>query len=171
MQTRLWAPWRMQYISEPKAADAGCVLCAYNGQPPARESLVLVQAETCFVVLNKYPYVSGHLLVVCRRHACDMQGLPTAEWSALWQMTREAGVRLCRATGAEGLNIGLNLGAVSGAGIEQHLHVHVVPRWQGDNNFMPVIAGARVLPEYLETTWDRLRPHFQDLDSTTGARP
>ena len=159
----------MQYIREPKPEHSACVLCDYCDCQPTRQSLVLVQQPDCFVVLNKYPYVSSHLMVVSRRHVSDMADLTSSQWTALWHAVREASTRLCSATKAQGLNVGLNLGVVAGAGIDQHLHVHLVPRWQGDNNFMPVIADARVLPEYLEETWDYLRPHFEDLDGVRGA--
>jgi ATP adenylyltransferase len=162
MSDRLWAPWRMQLIQGPKSPD-GCVLCGYASRPIARDGRVLARRPTAYVVLNKYPYAAGHLMVVPRRHAGDLSELDAGEYVELWRLVRDAVPRLRSATGAHGVNLGVNLGEAAGAGIHEHLHVHLVPRWRGDSNFMPVLADVRVLPEYLEATWDRLAPAFADL--------
>jgi ATP adenylyltransferase len=126
-------------------------------------SLVLVATEHAFVVLNRYPFVPGHLLIVTTRHVADIQDLSDEEHDALFRLVRDSAKRLSLAVRCEGMNIGINLGGVAGAGIAAHLHVHVVPRWNGDTNFMPVMADVRVMPQHLHTTFSRLRPHFADL--------
>jgi ATP adenylyltransferase len=150
----------MEYILAPKGG--ACVFCGMAGaKPPAmRENLVLVATETAFVVLNRYPFTAGHLLVLPKRHVPDLSSLPADEHDALFRLVRDSAARLTRAVGAQGLNIGINLGQAAGAGLAEHLHVHMVPRWNGDTNFMPVVADVRVMPQYLEDTYDRLAPHF-----------
>ncbi|MCC6902783.1 MAG: HIT domain-containing protein [Polyangiaceae bacterium] len=159
MSDRLWAPWRMQFIRDSDR-PAGCALCAYVGVEPSSEGRVLAREPHAFVVLNKFPYAAGHLLVVPTRHVASLEALTPDEHAALWALTTQSATRLERATGAEGLNLGMNLGRAAGAGIREHLHVHLVPRWVGDNNFMPVVSDVRVMPEYLEATWEALWPHF-----------
>lgn len=159
MSERLWAPWRMDFIRQSEKPE-GCALCAYAGRRVGRETRVLVREAHAFVVLNKFPYTAGHLMVVPNRHTAALGELAPEEHDALWRLTTRSAALLERATGADGLNLGMNLGRAAGAGIHEHLHVHLVPRWVGDNNFMPVVADARVMPEYLEATWDHLAPHF-----------
>jgi ATP adenylyltransferase len=158
----------MEYILGPKAG--GCVFCDMVTAPPAayRSKLVLLLGEHALVCLNKYPFASGHLLVVPRRHVADPGDLDDAEYDATMRLLRSTVDRVQRATGAKAINVGMNLGAAAGAGIAEHLHGHVVPRWPGDTNFMPVLADVRVLPEYLDTTWTKLAPLFADLP---GAHP
>lgn len=162
MADRLWAPWRMEFIRQSDKPP-GCVLCGYAGAGPARENRVLVQGSHAYVVLNKYPYVAGHLMVVPRRHVRHLAELDPAEHDALFRLVTDSVGALGRACEPDGINVGMNLGRAAGAGIEEHLHVHLVPRWQGDNNFMPVIADVRVMPEYLEATWASLLPEFEKL--------
>ncbi len=151
----LWAPWRMEYILGPK--DGACVFC------DAAEDLLLVSRPNAFVCLNKYPFAAGHLLVVPKKHVSNLAELSDAEADDLFRLVRASVARLERAISPEGVNVGLNLGKAAGAGIAEHLHAHVVPRWSGDTNFMPVMTGARVMPEYLQDTRKRLLPHFADL--------
>jgi len=167
MSDRLWAPWRMQYILGPK--NTGCIFCEFSAAPPAeyREKLVLAVLPHALVCLNKYPFAASHLLIAPRRHVADFADLVPEEYDATQRLVREATIRLRRATGAEGLNVGFNLGTAAGAGIADHLHGHVVPRWHGDTNFMPVLTDLRVMPEFLDTSWLRLMPFFADL---TGER-
>lgn len=162
MAERLWAPWRIEYIRRSKSGS-GCVLCAAATAPCTRESLVLARNPVCYVMLNAFPYASAHLMIVPARHVADPADLAEHEHTALWAMARDALIRLRRSVSPDGANLGMNLGAAAGAGIAEHLHIHLVPRWSGDHNFMPVIADTRVLPEYLEATWDRLAPEFADL--------
>jgi ATP adenylyltransferase len=155
MSENLWAPWRMEYILGPKG-DA-CVFCT-----PAPEMLV-VEAQRAFVCLNKYPFAAGHLLVVPKKHVSDLSALGDDEADDFFRLVRASVARLQRALSPEGVNVGLNLGKAAGAGIAEHLHAHLVPRWSGDTNFMPVLTDIRVIPEYLQDTRKRLLPHFADL--------
>lgn len=162
MTDRLWAPWRMEFIVGPKAS--GCVLCGYAPEAPGPEHRILARSRSSYVVLNKYPYAAGHLMVVPMRHVRRPDELEPAEHDDLFRLVTASVPALERSTRCEGVNVGLNLGKVAGAGIEEHLHVHLVPRWAGDNNFMPVIADTRVMPEHLRATWERLAPEFEALD-------
>lgn len=162
MASPIWAPWRMEYILGPKT-DGGCIFCAFPERNRHAEDLVLCTTNEAFVCLNKYPFAAGHLLVVPRRHAGDFGDLGEEESDALFRLLRATVARLRRATNAQGINVGFNLGKAAGAGIAEHLHAHVVPRWDGDTNFMPVLADVRVMPEHLKDTYQRLAPHFQDL--------
>jgi ATP adenylyltransferase len=163
MAERLWAPWRMEYILGPKGG--ACIFCDFASAPREtyREKLVLVVQPRALVCLNKYPFAAAHLLVAPTMHRPDISDLALEDYDATMRLLREAVIRLRRATNAEGLNVGINLGRAAGAGIEEHVHAHAVPRWSGDSNFMPVVADVRVMPEHLDQTWQRLVPHFADL--------
>jgi ATP adenylyltransferase len=165
MTDRLWAPWRMEFIRQERPASQGCVLCEYVGVAPAAGTLLLARRRDAFVVLNKYPYNSGHIMVVPNRHVQDPAQLPAEECHALWQLVTDAMTALRQATSCQGMNCGINLGRAAGAGIAEHLHVHLVPRWDGDNNFMPVLGEMRVVPEGLERTREHLAPSFDSLSS------
>lgn len=160
----LWAPWRLEYVRGDK--PEGCVLCAKQDADD-RAAHVLARGEHAFVVLNLYPYNNGHLMVVPNRHVADLEQLTPAE-SAETQRMLTRGIRAARAAlGPGGFNVGLNLGEAAGAGIAAHLHWHLVPRWQGDTNFMPVLADVRVMPQHLDTTWKLLRDAWdQDEESS-----
>ena len=164
----MWAPWRIEYIVGPKNHDA-CIFCTYaNGtEDTFREHLTVVSTEFCFGTLNRYPFASGHLMVMPKRHVAHLTDLPDEEYDALFRLVRDTSTRLKAAVRAEGLNVGINLGATAGAGLAEHLHVHVVPRWSGDTNFMPVLADVRVMPQYLDETWAHLYSFFLDIP---GAR-
>jgi ATP adenylyltransferase len=165
MTERLWAPWRMEFIRRERPADQGCVLCEYVGVVPGAGTLLLARRPDAFVVLNKYPYNSGHIMVVPTRHVQAPAQLTVEESHSLWQLVTDAMTALRNATECQGMNCGINLGRAAGAGIEEHLHVHLVPRWDGDNNFMPVLGGLRVVPEGLERTWEQLAAHFVGLSN------
>ena len=153
----LWAPWRMAYIGNK--GTPGCIFCAaLTGE--ARERLLLGTTAGSLVMLNRYPYQSGHVMVAPRRHTADLPGLPAAEHADLGETLRRAVGSLTEALRPEGFNVGLNLGACAGAGVADHLHWHIVPRWAGDTNFMPAVADVRVMPQHLEDTFDRLAPAF-----------
>jgi ATP adenylyltransferase len=142
-----------------------CVFCRALGTDEGR-SLILDEGPTCFVILNLYPYNSGHLMVVPRRHVGTLAALNPDELSELGQLTRRAEMAITEAYEPQGINAGMNLGRPAGAGVLDHLHVHLVPRWTGDTNFMTVVGNVRVLPEELPRTAERLRPIFQRLSRT-----
>jgi ATP adenylyltransferase len=146
---RLWAPWRLSYIKAPRAE--GCVFCDHAAMSDD-EALIVHRGEHCYVVLNLYPYGSGHLMILPFRHVSSPGDLDAAEQAELWQLLTRALTALEQGIGAEGHNVGFNLGTAAGAGIEDHLHLHVVPRWRGDVNFMPVLADVRVMPQHLSET-------------------
>jgi ATP adenylyltransferase len=160
---RLYTPWRREFI-ESAAGDAprACFLCDHAQHPENdRVNLVLARRESVFVLLNLYPYNSGHLMVAPFAHTGDLAGLDPAVASELMHVTQSSVLALRRAYSPEAFNIGLNLGKPAGAGVPDHLHVHVVPRWNGDTNFMPVLGETKVLPESLMQTYDRLEPLFR----------
>jgi ATP adenylyltransferase len=161
----LWAPWRMTYITGPKA-EGGCVLCRARDAASSerQELLVLAVRPTAFVLINRFPYSHGHIMIVPRRHVAALEALDVAESDGLFRLVVEAQAALKDALRPQGLNIGMNLGKIAGAGIDDHLHVHVVPRWDGDTNFMPMLADVRVMPQHLDDTYAALRPHFAALD-------
>jgi len=146
----------MAYIGSAKAA-AGCIFCDALSRTDDRASLVLSRAEGAYLILNKYPYTSGHLMAVINRHVGDVTQATTEEWACVMGLAATAAGALRAEYGADGFNIGINEGRVAGAGIEGHLHVHVVPRWHGDSNFMGAVGDVRVLPETLDRTWERLK--------------
>jgi ATP adenylyltransferase len=172
---RLWAPWRLEYVtgSEPKAAppepqewlpsaDHDCFVCRaaakYSPEAPADQSLLVVsRGPQALVVLNRYPYNNGHLLISPRRHVGELAQMTDDEHLACMQLLAKLTELYREQMNAEGFNIGLNLGRVAGAGLPGHLHWHLVPRWAGDNNFMPVLAGTRVIPQSLDALWEMLR--------------
>ena len=137
----------------------GCIFCAAPGSDDGR-ALLVHDGVTCYVILNLFPYNGGHLMVVPRRHVATLGALHDDELVEVARTTRLAEAALTEAYQPQGMNVGLNLGRPAGAGVADHLHVHLVPRWNGDTNFMPVIADVKVIPQDLGSTWDRLRPHF-----------
>jgi ATP adenylyltransferase len=154
----------MDYVGSGQKAP-GCVFCAYasHGADAFRDDLTVFADEHTLVTLNRYPYACGHLLIIPRRHGVGAEGLPPGEHDALFRLVTAAAVRLKHALRAQGLNVGMNIGEVAGAGIADHMHVHIVPRWAADNNFMPVVADTRVMPQALDATWAHLVPFFADL--------
>jgi ATP adenylyltransferase len=153
----------MEYILSKK--ESGCIFCDYaiTDESAFPDAHILVANEEAYVVLNRYPFAAGHLLIVPRRHEAELENLTDQEHDALFRLTRDAASRLKKAVSAQGVNIGLNLGKAAGAGIGEHLHVHVVPRWEGDTNFMPVVADVRVMPQHLAATFRHLSPFFADI--------
>lgn len=149
----LWAPWRMEYVTGPKPGE--CIFCAAANDTDAG-ALTLVRGACCFTMLNAFPYASGHLMASPYRHVAELEALEHAELGELMEQAQRAVVALRDVMAPDGLNIGLNIGAVAGAGFADHLHLHIVPRWQGDTNFMPVLAGTRVLPQALDATREAL---------------
>ena len=158
----LWAPWRVEYIQNAdKVKD--CILCWKPRTKPDEENLILWLGRHTFAMMNRYPYNSGHLVIAPRRHIAAVERLTPAESGELFALLQQSIKIIKREYEPHGFNVGLNLGRVAGAGIENHLHVHVVPRWNGDTNFMPVIGQAKVISEHLRAGYRRLRPHFDKL--------
>jgi len=155
---RLWAPWRIEYIKRPK--PQGCIFCLKDGRERDRDNLVLYRTSLALVMLNRYPYTNGHLLIAPYRHVADMNALTVEEKLELFDLVGLSCTVLTEAVAPQGFNIGMNLGKAAGAGVDDHLHFHVVPRWNGDTNFMSVVADLRVMPENLLSTYDMLLPGF-----------
>ena len=161
----LWAPWRMEYILE--ATDQpldDCIFCALPRAQADRDNLILWRGRRTYAILNKFPYNPGHLMVVPYTHTAQLDGLAPDELTDLMLGVRRAVGCLRRAMNPDGYNIGINLGRTAGAGIPGHLHYHVVPRWDGDHNFMPIIAETKVIPQHLSRTYDQLAPFFQEAE-------
>jgi len=160
---RLWSPWRMEYIqASTGVVEDRCVFCALLDEGDPDGERILRREPLVYVALAKYPYAPGHLLVLPTRHVADLEGLTEDEQSAIARLVRTS-VRVLRdVSEPHGFNIGLNLGRAAGAGIPEHLHWHVVPRWGGDTNFMPVIGQTRVMPELLDETYAKLQPRFEE---------
>jgi ATP adenylyltransferase len=169
---RLWSPWRLEYVTGTK--PEGCVFClpsegsAAEGRAGAaidQRALVVFEGRTAYVILNLYPYNNGHLLVVPNRHVPSLAALTPEELQEIAVLSQRCEVALTEAYTPQGINVGVNLGKPAGAGVENHLHVHLVPRWNGDTNFMTVVGEMRVLPEDLKSSAARLRPIFARLAS------
>lgn len=158
---RIWSPWRHSYVTRTEDA-ADCVFCAAPASESGRQ-LVVHEGRLAYVILNLYPYNAGHLMVVPRRHIATLALLTADELSEMARLTQLCEQVLTEAFHPQGINVGMNLGRPAGAGIVDHLHTHVVPRWNGDTNFMTVVGEVRVLPEELPRTAERLRPIFQKL--------
>ncbi len=158
---RLWAPWRSAYVTSSGAHNTECIFCRTS--EPDSASLILARGTVSYVILNLYPYNNGHLMVVPNRHAPNLATLSADEQAELMRLTRHAEIALTEAYAPHGLNVGINLGRAAGAGVLDHLHVHVVPRWNGDTNFMTAIGETRVLPEDLKASAAKLRPIFERL--------
>ncbi len=155
---QLWAPWRLAYIKGPE--PEGCIFCTKPAEDRDEENLIVWRGRSAFVMLNRFPYNSGHVMAVPVRHTGELDDLTPEEVADLWEAVRRSVGALRRALGAQAFNIGINLGRAAGAGITDHLHVHVVPRWVGDTNFMPVLADVKVIPQHLLDTYRQLREAF-----------
>lgn len=155
---RIWAPWRMEYLMSD--GSPGCIFCEKPAENDDRKNLILLRTPVSFVMLNAYPYNNGHLMVAPFRHVAALSDLTSEERCDLMDTMARAEAILERALGPQGMNIGINLGHCAGAGIPGHVHVHMVPRWEGDTNFMPVVGETRVIPELLPGTYDRLKKHI-----------
>ncbi len=160
---RLWAPWRFAYIAGEGRVE-GCPFCVLPGRGPERdrESLILHRSDDCYVIFNAYPYNPGHLMVVPYEHVGELDDLEEDVADELWRLGRRAATILRDTLAADGANLGMNLGRAAGAGIAEHLHLHVVPRWEADTNFVSVIGSTRILPRALDDMYDELAPAFAD---------
>lgn len=160
---RMWAPWRFGYIAGGEDLD-GCPFCVLPAREPGRdrESLILYRGEHCYVIFNAYPYNPGHLMVVPFGHEGYLDALPPEAREELWRLGERTVSVLRERLGCQGINLGMNLGVAAGAGIAEHLHLHAVPRWIADTNFITVVGASRVLPRALEELYDELAPAFGD---------
>jgi len=158
---RLWAPWRMTYISQKK--PKGCILCLKPKENRDHRAMILYRSAYSYVMLNAYPYNNSHLLVSPFRHVGLLEKLKDSELLDLMQTINLSTLALSQAIAPEGFNVGVNVGKIAGAGIKGHVHFHIVPRWGGDTNFMPVLAEARVVPQHLASTFKTLLPYFKKI--------
>ena len=158
---RLWAPWRRPYILSDHDEPQGCIFCDLPaaGSEHYRDNLILSCGERAFLILNRYPYNNGHVMVVPRAHVADPTALSTSDYRALTELLRRATEALRRTHDPDGINVGMNLGRTAGAGIADHCHYHLVPRWNGDTNFMPVTAEAKIIVQSLEEMYRVLQEH------------
>ncbi|HEX9695582.1 MAG TPA: HIT domain-containing protein [Actinomycetota bacterium] len=156
---RLWSPWRMEYIKDPGREDV-CIFCEIPSGADDEAGLILARGDAAFVILNKYPYNTGHLMIVPFRHVGEWEALTAAEHAEIASLTARAMDALKATSGPHGFNLGVNQGRVAGAGVVDHVHMHVVPRWGGDTNFTFTVGGVKVLPEALDDTYAKLKPHF-----------
>ncbi len=157
----LYSPWRLDYILSEKPGE--CVLCRASVSTDDQDNLVVYRGQSCFIMLNRYPYNNGHLMVVPHQHAGQINELPHQTWQEATNLLRHCEQVLHKVYKCDGINIGLNLGVAAGAGIADHLHIHVVPRWSGDSNFMTVVSGERVIPEAFDITLAKLQTEFNNL--------
>lgn len=157
----LWAPWRIDYIKGEK--EEGCIFCDKPKENDDKKNLILYRGKTGFIIMNRYPYSNGHLMAVPYKHTNKFSDLSSEERQEIMDLT-SVSMDILGAFKAEGFNIGMNIGRAGGAGIEEHLHFHIVPRWSGDTNFIAVLADTRVMPEYLEDTYDSLKREIKNLE-------
>ncbi len=158
---RIWAPDRFKYVKDAsKDIEEDCIFCAKPAAQEDEENLIVHRGERCFVILNLFPYTNGHLMVAPYDHAGRLQDLPTETTAEMMALAQRAMARLEEVYRPQGYNVGFNQGRVAGAGVEHHIHLHVVPRWGGDTNFMPVIADTRVMPQTLQQSYEALRGGF-----------
>jgi len=161
----LWAPWRLQYIQNTNAEkEKGCIFCSIPKEPSENDqkNLLLFRGEKAFVMLNKFPYNNGHLLVIPYRHIADFEQLNSGEKLEMMDLIEKSIRALKKAFHPQGFNVGMNLGRVAGAGIDDHIHFHIVPRWNGDTNFMPVVGQTKVISSSLEDTLRTLKKYFEE---------
>ena len=164
----LWAPWRLQYITGPKPDT--CIFCIPEQNADDADRLILYRGKHSFVLMNKYPYNSGHLLIAPYRHLMDFTLLQQEESSEIVSLLQHCTETLTKCLNAQGMNIGLNIGEAAGAGIRDHLHFHAVPRWNGDSSFLAVIQDIRTMPQYLSETYTGLKPYFDRLTVCSAGR-
>lgn len=158
---QLWAPWRLQYVINT-GEDEGCIFCTKPKQDTDRDNLILYRSNHAFIIMNLYPYNNGHLMIVPYQHAQDLDGLADDLLTELITLTRKAQNIMKQVFAAQGFNIGINVGKAAGAGIDEHIHIHIVPRWAGDTNFMPVLGDIKVIPQHIWAAYDLLLPFFRE---------
>jgi len=154
----LWAPWRIRYILGER--ESGCFFCRKSQEADDAKNHILIRDRSCFALLNAYPYNAGHLMIASYKHTGEIDDLSEQELTEMMLLTRRCKQALSRAFKPHGFNVGLNLGRPAGAGVLDHVHIHVVPRWEGDTNFMPVVAGTHVVPQALDESYQVLMKHL-----------
>ncbi|MDL2285613.1 HIT domain-containing protein [Desulfovibrio sp. OttesenSCG-928-F07] len=164
MNKNLWAPWRIDYILGPKAGS--CVFCLNKDTTDDCERQILYRGKHSFVIMNKYPYCNGHIMVAPYAHVADITDLAADELADLMQLVQKSALILRAHLKCQGMNIGMNIGEAAGAGVREHLHCHLVPRWNGDSNFMASLGGLRTIPQHLTETYKALLPLFQALKTS-----
>ena len=158
---RIWAPWRLEYVKDAsKDNEEECIFCAKPAEDDDEANLIVHRGGRCFVIMNKFPYTNGHLMVAPYEHLATLQELPPETVAEVMALAQRAMGQLEQTYAPQGYNVGFNQGRVAGAGVEHHIHMHVVPRWGGDTNFMPVLADTRVMPQTLEQTFEALQGAF-----------
>lgn len=161
---QLWAPWRLEFIQDnankPAKTSNESLFKTLGEQEPAKENLLLFKGKTAFIILNKFPYANGHMMVIPYRQVSDFTALTSEEHQEMGELMSQGIAVLKKAYDPQGFNVGLNLGRAAGAGIAEHLHYHIVPRWDGDTNFMPIFAETKALPEHIEATYEKLKSLF-----------
>ncbi|HLJ66147.1 MAG TPA: HIT domain-containing protein [Chloroflexota bacterium] len=162
----MWAPWRMPYIQQSEPVS-GCLFCTKAEENEDEKNMIVHRSGRCFIMMNRYPYNSGHLMVIPYQHTGVLSQIESATGAELFHVTQLAVRALSTVMKPEGFNVGINQGEVAGAGVADHIHIHVVPRWNGDTNFMPVVAGTKVIPELLAATAEKLRPVLAELEPKT----
>jgi len=162
----MWAPWRIEYIRSPK--HDGCIFCDFPKENHDKERLILYRGKHCFIIMNNYPYNPGHVMIAPYRHVGRWEDLTDYELLEMMQLSQLMIKALKKTMNPQGFNMGVNLGRVAGAGIDDHVHLHIVPRWNGDTNFMPVIADTKVIPESLEEAYDELKKAIDEIVEETA---
>ena len=158
---QIWAPWRMEYIKKDKSGE--CIFCSLPKAGDDKKNFILFKGSYCFIIMNIYPYNTGHLMVVPCRHCACITDLDTDESMELNELTKRSIQILRDVNTPDGFNVGFNLGKSAGAGYDEHIHNHIVPRWTGDTNFMPVLADIKIHPESLQQSYEKLVPHFKKI--------
>jgi ATP adenylyltransferase len=159
---RLWRPWRMNYVNNIESIrDDGCIFCTKPEAGDDREALILHRGAAAYIIMNLYPYNTGHVMVAPFRHIAELEALGEDEISGIMELTSLAIQVIKKEMQPQGFNLGVNLGKVAGAGFAEHIHMHIVPRWQGDTNFMPVVGESKVMPESISGTYERLLQGFE----------
>lgn len=159
---QLWSPWRMKYIENHGKVD-GCIFCIAQAKTDNAENLIALRGKNVYVILNRYPYTSGHLMVIPFEHKSNLEELDAETRAEMMELTSRCTAILRKIYNAESFNVGINIGEAAGAGVLGHVHIHVVPRWAGDTNFMSTLGETRVLPEALEDTYKRVRDGFSNM--------
>ncbi|MBD3418726.1 MAG: HIT domain-containing protein [Chitinivibrionales bacterium] len=163
----LWAPWRVKYIQSITHPDDECVFCKAPQRDKDKEMLILYRGRRNFIIMNKFPYNNGHMMVVPYVHMSSLDEQSDEGMLEMWQLARDCKKALSRTLHCDGANLGMNLGRVAGAGIDQHIHLHIVPRWNGDTNFMPVIHDTKVISQGMDETYDLLCSALQEIAGTS----